>query len=314
MQQFLSLLFEPTDLIYTTADFNSSESRYNNPRLTTFSNVPQGQELFSVQPLSSHNLNVGGSIRHSSNVIIVRNFVFESDTLDIELQKTLVPKVAAVVPIRAAVYSGGKSVHYFISLATPLAPDPDQYKRCWQGLADKIESVLGVGTLDKATKDIVRLARIGGATRANGVKQDLLYVGTLADSDSVLESQVFPTLSHITVSTSVISSATAFATELKAKKSLATLHQSLTVPKTWAASAGLYPKLFRLALWAKDSTGVSEPALLEFMQRYTFPTLKAHGYDRDPSIAIKNAYKWGTKKSLTSSANRSRVTNGGHSE
>ena len=68
------------------------------------------------------------------------------------------------------------------------------------------------------------------------------------------------------------------------------LRISLNFP-SWAASEGMYPILFRYALWAIDETNVTKDVLIEYLTKHTFPALLKAGYpDYKLLTPIDHAY------------------------
>jgi hypothetical protein len=263
---------------------------------------------------------VAGSRRHNLNISAYKNFLFESDLLDVETQTALIPKLAEILPIRLATFSGSKSVHLIVSVADtlPLTPHTNEafleYKRIWQGLAryldQAIENIVaptnlikprsGLKFLDPATCDPARLSRIPGATRENGVEQAVLYQGGYTTA-----SQIYELLPKTRIPDNNVSAKTApnpdlglsqFERLLQTKLSLLPLRLKLESKTFWTAEAGLYGDLFKIAMWCIDATGVPYTTLNMYLQKQVYPTILRAGYPRDPDRAVKDAY---VKKGLT---------------
>lgn len=107
--------------------------------------------------------------RADVNVIKLRSFLIEADKIGLEEQADLVDKLK--LPYSTATFSGGKSIHFIISLTEPLT-DINEYKQ----LACQIFAALGGDALvDTQNKNPSRLSRFPEALR-EGKKQELLDV------------------------------------------------------------------------------------------------------------------------------------------
>lgn len=90
------------------------------------------------------------------------NFILEFDDISLEEQKKLVKKLK--MPYTSAVFSGGKSIHYIVSLEEPL--EYDEYLKYFNMIQE-------VTLCDNANKDKTRYSRLP-CTFRDGVEQELL--------------------------------------------------------------------------------------------------------------------------------------------
>ena len=305
----LASIFRPTDAIYLCGQL--TDQAYTNPRVLTTaepSALMATHRQFCINPLTRRG-NVDGSIRAQVNVAAYRNFLFESDTIDLNIQRSMVPKLLERLPIRLATYSGSKSIHYIFSMADDLscgAPGTPEaalmYKQYWEGLRQALESEMVAlvpelleqpKLLDLSTKDPIKLSRLPWADR-DGVCQSLLQQGRYITSEEVYDYATKverATVGPITSADPDMSLAT-FERLLKARSSYLSLRTKIEMTYKWASNAGMYHEMFKLALWASDLTGVPHKTFDMYCQTHVYPIIKAKGYERDPSIGVFNAYKW----------------------
>jgi hypothetical protein len=151
--QFFRLLFDPgfstclTDDKYGTDVFELPLKFYST-------------EFFSINALKDSRLD--------ANVTCFRNFLIEFDEGSQEEHL----EAMVNVPHSTAVYSGGKSTHFIISLEDPLY-DAREYKE----IAIRIHLLLD-GKADPSTKNPSRLSRTPDVLRKDtGKIQDLLFIG-----------------------------------------------------------------------------------------------------------------------------------------
>jgi hypothetical protein len=314
--KILETLFRPNDRVYVcgTLQTDNAGTRYTVPQVSQASKlssiITAEHRQFCINPLTIENKNEKGakSIRAAVNVAAYRNFLLESDTLPLQLQYDLLPTICQKFPITAVIYSGGKSLHYIISLQDDLKcgqPGSDKandmYKMYWKGLEQALtaeirSAVPGTNNaFDSSTKDVIKLARIPEAMRGS-VKQKLVYQGRLASSDEIYElgSKVeranygLVNAADPSMSLEALEYKLAYAPDLSIKKFRTKVENAVS----WAAPAGMYHELFKLALWAHDSIGVPYKTLDLYFQRNLYSIIKAKGYPRDPSTGVFNAYKW----------------------
>lgn len=97
--------------------------------------------------------------RCDKNVVKYRNILIEMDSIPVDEQKEYIEKVG--MPYSTAVYSGGKSIHYIISLETPISDE-----KAYRKLVERIHKALGGKTVvDVACKNPSRFSRFPGALR-----------------------------------------------------------------------------------------------------------------------------------------------------
>ena len=122
-------------------------------------------KFFTINPL------VKGRTRKGTNVKKYRNFMFEIDNIPVKDQAKLIR--ASGLPYSTATFSGGKSIHWIISLVEPLE-DRVEYTAIWKAIyAALVKCNIEA---DTATKDPARLSRCPGVMRDNGKEQKLLQV------------------------------------------------------------------------------------------------------------------------------------------
>lgn len=171
---FFDLLFEYTEHICTSDTpygIASAHQLYAN-----HSNC-----FFSINPLSG--------TRKDENVAVLRNILLEFD--DMPLAEQL--KTIAEIPHSTVVFSGGKSYHCIISLATPCETKA-QYNTLVRRIYDRVPGV------DKQNSNPSRFSRTPNAIRDNGTKQDLVEVRkrvTKAELEAWLGPDIAPELESI---------------------------------------------------------------------------------------------------------------------
>ena len=260
-----------------------------------------GPEFFSVNPLAldrdhlhflkdSYDENRGR--RADMNVTSYRNFVFEMDSIPVDDQLAIYE--ACRIPFSTLVYSGGKSVHAVLSLEEPLDVEPHTqdgvmyYKKVWERLAAAIDwdaKAAGYSLpdgkpsfVDSACKNPSRFTRFPNSIRNNGEEQSLLMVGSRisnGDFGDLLVNcpKVFKSLSY---EMNVPEKEIVTEDEFWACCPVPLANSLKNVD--WAGREGMYPILYRLTLWAIDSTGVTRDLLCAILDKHTFPRLVAGGY------------------------------------
>lgn len=169
IKKFYEVLFEPGETTcFSETAFGTSVYHVDDIQNT----YPNYQRLmyFSVNALHTH--------RFDCNVTSYRNFLIENDKIaTIPEQIALVKKIG--MPFSTVTYSGGKSVHFIISLESPL-PDESTYRF----VADWIHNIINVGLLtgepdgpgdfrfDHKTKNPSRFTRVPGGTNVKYVKDE----------------------------------------------------------------------------------------------------------------------------------------------
>jgi len=118
---------------------------------------PEELLLLSINPIKGP--------REDANVYRFQNFLVEMDGMPLAEQQKYVQSMG--MPYTAAVYSGGKSIHYVISLKEDM---PDESS--WRLVAEWILNVMDKA--DQQTKNPSRMVRIPGAHRPGGRQQRLI--------------------------------------------------------------------------------------------------------------------------------------------
>lgn len=131
---------------------------------------------------------IKGTTRKAKNAAVFRNLLVEYDLAlgTAETQLEYINKIG--LPYTTAVFSGGKSVHFIISLVEPLESRALYDKLFWR--LQQFEP-----KLDIMCKDPLRLTRLGGALRQSGKLQSILQVNErvyLADLEKYLDSRGIP--------------------------------------------------------------------------------------------------------------------------
>lgn len=314
VQDFIYSIFQPNDIVWLQSSPKSKAPIYIKCLASEVQDkyVP-GLELFCINPLTEKNNyrkpnGKMGLHRQNSNLARINTFAYESDVLPLPIQHELVPYLASQMSIRSIVYSGNKSIHFFIALADSLPPTNnlrDQYKQVYEQVKQMItskmetylikhypsllESLGKKNLLDNSMNDCVKLARLGNAFREDSKAiQSVLHTGGFLLADSL--KPIYNNKPPLQISTdSVIEDVREF--EQYINLNCETLHVKLTHPEIWASSANNYPEIFKLTLWAIDLTGVTEPVFIEFFDKYVLQYLKSIGYPSDPYIGIRDAYR-----------------------
>lgn len=138
---------------------------------------PVASEIYDSEVYFTINAIKPDQYRADAHVEKHRTFLFEWDNEPLEKQKEFLWQFP--MPVAGMVFSGSKSIHYFVTLEEPVTAE--QYTDIWKRIAAKLPP--GV---DKSTKNPSRLARTPGAFRhmkggagggSNHVLQTLLHVG-----------------------------------------------------------------------------------------------------------------------------------------
>lgn len=162
------------------------ECLFNVDEFTCFSETPKGiaisqawqpfkeEAFFSINPMDRN------KTRSDSAVILYRNILIEMDKIPVEHQQAIVQ--GSKMPYSTAVFSGSKSVHYIISLETPLK-DESTYR----ALVKRVYKAVGEDLVDVSCKNPSRFSRLPGHIRSDtGREQQLLAVNSRVPN-SVLE-------------------------------------------------------------------------------------------------------------------------------
>jgi hypothetical protein len=135
-----------------------------------FSRWNNNPQFFSLNPVKEI-----GDNRKSGNIAVMKNFLFESDTLSVEEQKQLLKERLAIISM--ATYSGNKSIHFIIQIKNP--PETiGQYHYVWRLLKDKY-----FPNADTQCNDCIRLTRTPNSVRTGTNKRQLLLFNALQPLD-----------------------------------------------------------------------------------------------------------------------------------
>ena len=128
--------------------------------------VKEKNEFFVINPITP------GKTRSIAGVQHFRNFMFEidndesGDVVPLEKQKEII--TAAELPWSTCVYSGGKSLHWIVSLQQPVS-DAVEYRMWWkmmETILNKTAQTLGYNIkFDSNVKDPSRFSRAANAQR-----------------------------------------------------------------------------------------------------------------------------------------------------
>ncbi len=156
-EQLLSTLFEPGELVCSSpSPFGTEVKRIADPT----------DLFFSINPLHTD--------RRDSNVTCFRNVLIELDQMPLELQNNYVNQR---LPTTTMVFSGKKSFHFIISLATPCLDEIS-----YRALVDRIYAA--VPGCDLSCKNPSRFSRLPGRLRPDtGVTQKLYRLGPRINND-----------------------------------------------------------------------------------------------------------------------------------
>lgn len=242
--------------------------------------------------------------RADLNVSCFRNFLFEMDSVPLDVQLKIFQSIN--VPFTSLVYSGSKSIHAILSVdSLNIVPHTiagiQEYKNLWIRLASYIDiSAKRQGFnypegkpsfLDHSCKNPSRFSRVPGFVRDNGKTQDLIALSDRLNADQWL--QLESRLPKISMREIVKIDRPEGVVETEAQFfALAPKGLAMSIKYVdWAGSEGMYPILFRLCLWAIDSTNVSEECLANIFHKYVSPILNQHNYSEDRvDDAISKAY------------------------
>jgi hypothetical protein len=302
-EEFFSLLFNEGEGV-------CCGDQYSNK----ITDVPKPSPFFTINPLDLHKdhgfflkdrYEESKPRRADLNVIAFRNFMFEMDDVPLDLQLEFFKN--SKIPFTSIVYSGGKSMHAILSVEPSVAGEChtldgiQKYKHVWKRLAALLNREIkesgrleypANGYIDQSCKNPSRLSRFPGFTRDNGKVQEVKYLGTRMErykfEDLLREC---PEIAETVFEESSIPEQEFFSVEDFKAACPAELLRKLTIV-TWAASAGMYNELYKLSLWAIDSTGVSFELFIEFLEQYTFSSLIKRGYPRHKLyVGVQHAYK-----------------------
>ncbi|GHV79951.1 hypothetical protein AGMMS49944_17420 [Spirochaetia bacterium] len=122
--------------------------------------------FFAINPV-----NHIGDNRKNENIAVMKNFLFESDTLTLEEQKALLKDRLDIISM--ATYSGNKSIHLIIQVMD-YPKTIEEYHYLWKLLKDTYFPYA-----DNQCKDCLRLSRTPNAIRNDTNKKQVLIWNTL---------------------------------------------------------------------------------------------------------------------------------------
>ncbi len=305
-QNYLSTIFPDKQNLYLCNGFK--DGRAIDPYVGDLTSAPNLQ-FYSINPTSGH--------RSSATVTEYRNFLFESDTIALDVQKDMINELVRTFPIRLVTFSGSKSYHIIVSLADTPDVEPGSdigttwYKAAWKAIASELTELskkslwkLGVTLpddflFDTSCSDPSRLSRTPLALRNELVVQTVLHeqgkllsVAELTGLMNKHQDKSKKRVQHEIIEEVDYMALESFEKLLFVRQSLHYIKLQFEQERNWQAPSGHYNKLFKLALWVYESTGVPKETLLTYLQKHTFPVILASGYPRDPARAIHDAYNF----------------------
>jgi hypothetical protein len=212
--------------------------------------------------------------REDANCTAFRNFLVECDYGTQEDQLKYV-RDQYQMPFSAAVFSGGKSIHYLISLSEDL---PNE--EIWRVLAEWILAVLPLA--DQKTKNPSRSIRVPGAIRDGKLQTLVEYRGPVKLGDLRAWLEKYPECRPA---------------PKKARSEVSNEPNDLSRLKPWARrllNHGLDPKKGRNAQWFAlacefAKAGYNEDDTFEFLRRYFTP--ERDFKEREWKTAIRSGFK-----------------------
>jgi hypothetical protein len=289
---FKSLLFDEDD--YTSAGnlysskVQSAKSLYD-------------VEFFCINPLhpTEDMSQVSNTPRRADlNVTKFRNFMFEMDNSDLSTQEFILKECG--IPWTSIVYSGGKSLHAILSLQSTLpgCHTEDgilQYKQIWERLASKINNFshslkLGNNVVDPSSKNPSRLSRFPAFKAIGRKRQHIVYIGKrieLEDFEILLNTCPYVYKSNILESVNLNVESLNHFMEVAPQP----LKDYIKYP-FWMKENGNYPQIYKICLWAIDTTGVDKQLMMEIFDKYLVERFEELGYSRERvKLALSHAFK-----------------------
>ena len=151
----LAALFDETDII----GFKQSLS-------SPVTYQPDGQQFFFLNPLKQ--VIYGKGAGEASNIATYRNILIEWDNPEMTIERQWGRALETEMPWTTCTYSGGKSLHFIISLVDPIK-SAEEYINTAKLLMRVMES-------DMSMSNPNRISRLAGSTRDNGILQELVEV------------------------------------------------------------------------------------------------------------------------------------------
>mgnify|MGYP003638575518 CR=1 FL=1 len=144
-------------------------------------------QFFVINPIIKQKTRSIAGVQH------FRNFMFEIDedhegnVVSIEKQQEMITE--SQLPWTTCTYSGGKSLHWIVSMACPV-DDAVQYRIWWkmmETILNRTAKKLGHDLVfDKNVKDPSRFSRQPNSIRDNGKKQDLVSIRSRVTQEEVM--------------------------------------------------------------------------------------------------------------------------------
>jgi hypothetical protein len=168
LKTFFDTLFEPNETINVARNANNPNTIWN------VNDLPHNHPYYTE--CQYYTINAVQNSRADANVTSFRNFLIENDNEPvISEQIKMIKRIG--VPYSAVVFSGNKSLHFIVSLATPLK-DASYYRFIVDWLYNIINKDLPPERrFDMSTRNPSRLSRLPGGTHQKQNKpQTLLQV------------------------------------------------------------------------------------------------------------------------------------------
>lgn len=165
-KQYLDILLQPGEFTCFTREATGTEVRSTPRHGDVFVAVNALHPTKDLSPSQTWHKE-DRPRRADANVVSYRNFLLELDNGSLEDQKNL---VTSRLPVSAITYSGGKSLHFLISLVQPLGT-LEEYRNVATRLLNLVPEA------DSSCRNPSRLTRLPGARRPDtGLEQTLLYL------------------------------------------------------------------------------------------------------------------------------------------
>jgi len=243
--------------------------------------------------------------RADINVTDFKTFLFEMDSIDLDDQLAILTN--SQIPFTSITYSGGKSYHALLTSEVGLfgGNHTDEgirrYKEAWQRIRLKLDATgvsMGIDFpngqntfIDTSCQNPSRLTRMPFSVRENGKLQEQIFSRPVLSGLEVLKviancPEYVKREAYVRQVESSVDSVEDFwhNCPIGLKNKLKYVD--------WADSEGMYPIMFRLTLWAIDSTGVSQDVFLEALWQRTFIRLLDAGYpEYKLTRGVEDAYK-----------------------
>jgi hypothetical protein len=161
-------IFNDDDMLLQSNTFYGNEC--NMFKLRQKENWNNENEFYVINPIiKSEFTNL--TERKNEKVSIMKNFLFESDTLSLPDQKKLVKENISIISM--ATYSGNKSIHFIIQISD-IPKNIQEYHYVWKLLKDTYFQ-----NADTQCNDVIRFSRTPNAMRNDTNKKQILLWNTL---------------------------------------------------------------------------------------------------------------------------------------